>query len=156
MQTLTLIIKFHLLAKKLLAHSLFQNIRAKKQEADLPVQANLSAMPLKPDVLLESGPHHDILNSFFVPQTHTPTRGLPWIFRLTRKTHPTHYAQKKQGSLRNICREELLWPDQIHIDVMIGCGTPIPAKIPDHAIMLQGTPAFLVMINARCTFDCSM
>ncbi|CAE6740753.1 hypothetical protein NTGZN8_90084 [Candidatus Nitrotoga fabula] len=52
---------------------MFQNIRAKRQEADLPVQANLSAMPLKPDVFLESGHHYDILNSFFVPQTHTPT-----------------------------------------------------------------------------------
>ena len=113
-------------------------------------------MPLKPDVFLESGHHYGILNSFFVPQTHTPTWGLPWIFRLTRKTHPTHYPQKKQGSLRNICRGKLLWPDQIHIEVMIGCGTPIPAKIPDHAIMLQSTPAFLVMINSRCTFDCSM
>ena len=44
-----------------------------------------------------------------------------------------------------------LSPHQMCINVMVGCGTLIPAKILDHAIVLQCLPGFLVMIGYRGT-----
>lgn len=44
-----------------------------------------------------------------------------------------------------------LSPYQLRIDVMVGCGTLMPAKILDHAIVLQCPPDFLVMIGCRGT-----
>lgn len=41
--------------------------------------------------------------------------------------------------------------NQMRIDVMVGCGTLTPAKILDHAIVLQCLPGFLVMIGHRGT-----
>ena len=44
-----------------------------------------------------------------------------------------------------------LSPHQMGINVIVGCGTLIPAKILDHAIALQGPPGFFVMIGYHGT-----
>lgn len=60
--------------------------------------------------------------------------------------------EKLDGSgMLNEAAQVQLSPHQMHIDVMVGCGTLTPAKILDHAIVLQCPPGFLVMIGHRGT-----